>query len=383
MHQIRKKKMIYLLATVVCLGTLTGCKEEVPKEVVEVSDYLNEDALTVGKENQLATYQIEEAFKGTFKVRQEANAQFYVQDSVAAYAQYEYGTMIFDELVASTGHYVEAGQTIAKVHIDVKESDLTEIRLDIQRMQERLEVDRLLYEKEDRKMEIEAYEIENFHERGVALRQYVEAQEYHRQDIETRTKEIEKKQEQLAKMEAAATLTEITAPISGYIRDVEVLVKGRTIPNDSIVAVLEPQKSSIVWVNNEKNAFRYGKEVVITCANTTEEKNFTGVVITPSQASVAEQASNGRACIQLDEEAVAYLEKAVVNTIVAKVNTIEQDNAIMVKLGALEIDDEDVYATVINENGSFIKKKVILGGMSNDCYWVLEGLNENDRVVVP
>ncbi|MBR5798751.1 MAG: hypothetical protein IKY23_01685 [Lachnospiraceae bacterium] len=356
---------------------------DTPEDAVDVSYYLNEKALHADPENQLASYQIETAFKGTFRITQSAKAQFYVQDSVAAYARYDYGTMIFDELVSSTGKYVEAGEVIAKVHIDVKESDLTQVRLALTRMEERLSDDRSRYEKEERELEIEAYEIEDFHDRGVALRQREEIKENHKQDIENRTKEIEKTKEQLAKMETAAALKEITAPISGYIRDVGVLVKGRAIPNETMVAVLEPQKSAIVWVNNPDNAFRYGKEVTVTCANTTNEESFTGVVITPSLMSVAEQATDRRACIRLDDECVKYLETAMVDTITAKVNTVEQEDAVMIKAEALEIEEEEFYATVVLENGSFLKKKVLVGGMNGETFWVMEGLKENDRVVVP
>lgn len=378
----RCKGMCLLIAGVLISGC--GKTAEAPtEETVVVSDYLNEEALKQGEERQLKSYQIEEAFVGTFRVKHSAKAQFYVQESVGAYAEYEYGTMIFDELVSSTGKYVEEGETIAKVHIDVSEADLMEVRLSLQRMQERVEADRLLYEEEDARLKREAYATENFELKGVALRQYEESLEYHRQDIEAQHEAIRKMQETLEKMEAAALITEIKAPISGYIRDVEALVEGRTIPNESMIAILEPEKSDILWVSNEKNAFRYGKEVTVTCANTTEEEDFTGVVITPSQSSVAAQATDRKACIRLDAEGVAYLEKSSVNTITAKVNTVEQENAIMVKMGALEIDEEDAYATVIQDDGSFVKKKVILGGISDDCYWVLEGLNEHDRVVVP
>ncbi len=413
MFQISKKKIACFLVVVLITGMLSGCKQaesageqtvqeasgqtkqdsaegasqetasQEDEDAVEVSDYLNEKALNAGPENQLASYQIEEAIKGTFRITKEANAQFYVQDSVAAYARYEYGTMIFDELISSTGKFVEAGDVIAKVHIDVKESDLTELRLSRQRMQERLEDDRTRYAKKERETEIDAYEIEDFHDRGVALREREELKEFHKQDIENRTKEIEKVSEQIAKMEAAAAMKEITAPISGYIRDVGVLVPGRVIPSETMVAVLEPQKSDIVWVNNSGNEFRYGKEVEVICANTTEEEKFTGVVITPSLMSVAEQATDRKACIKLDEECVKYLETAMVNSIKAKVNVVEQEDAVMVKINALEADDEDFYATVIQENGSFLKKKVIVGGMSGEYFWVLEGLQENDRVVVP
>jgi len=155
-----------------------------------------------------------------------------------------------------------------------------------------------------------------------------------------------------------------------------------------IIGVLEPQKSGILLVNNEENAFRYGKEVEILCKKEDVEKEFTGVVLTPSQISVASQATDRKACIQLDEEGMAYLQENKVNTIEVTVRTIEQKNAVMVKMGSLELDEKDkdgntAYATVVQENGSFLKKKVVIGGMNEECYWVLEGLSGTDRIVVP
>ena len=67
---------------------------------------------------------------------------------------------------------------------------------------------------------------------------------------------------------------------------------------------------------------------------------------------------------------------------------MEQENAVMVKMGALEPDEKDkdgntAYATIVQEDGSFLRKKVVIGGMNEECYWVLEGINGNDRIVVP
>ncbi len=388
MQQISKLKTVSLLLIMLFILMLAGCREETISEEAEISKYLSEEALNGGEERQLKSYVIEEAVVGTFNVKAEATAQFYIQDSVAAYAEYEYGTMLFDELVASTGDYVEAGEPIAKVHIDVSEADLVAARLSIQRMEERVEADRLLYEKEDAILRKDAYNTKGSQAQGIAMRQYEASLEKHRQDIEGQHKAIEKAKENLAKMEEADAITEITAPISGYIKDVPTLVYGREIPNKMIIGVLEPEKSGILIVSNEQNAFRYGKEVKVECKKDDFKKEFTGVVITPSQASVASQASDRKACILLDEEGKAFLQENKVNTINVIVNTIEQENAVMVKMGALELDEKDkdgntAYATVIQEDGSFLKKKVVIGGMNESGYWVLEGINGNDKIVVP
>ena len=388
MRRTSRVKAVSLLWAMVFVAILAGCKGEVVKETAAVSDYLNEEALTGGEERQLGSYIIQEAVVGTFIVEADAAGQFYIQDSVAAYAEYEYGKMLFDKLLASTGDYVEAGEAIAQVHIDVSEADLTAARLAIQRMEERVEADRILYEKEDAILRKEAYNTKGSQAQGIAMRQYEASLEYHRQDIEAQHKAIEKAKENLAKMEEADAITEITAPISGYIKDVPTLVYGREIPNKMIIGVLEPEKSGILIANNEGNAFRYGKEVEITCKKEDFEKEFTGVVITPSQASVASQASNKKACIRLDEEGKVFLQDNKVNTITVTVKTIEQENAVMVKMGSLELDEKDkdgntAYATIVQEDGSFLKKKVVIGGMNEECYWVLEGIEGGDKIVVP
>lgn len=388
MHLISRLKKKGLLLAMVFAAMLTGCTKETVKETVTVSDYLNEEALTGGEERQLDSYIIEEAVVGTFIVKTETGAQFYIQDSVAAYAEYEYGTMLFDKILVSTGDYVEAGEAIAQVHIDVSEADLTAARLAIQRMEERVEADRVLYEKEDAILRKEAYNTKGSQAQGIAMRQFEASVEYHRQDIESQHKAIEKAKENLAKMEDADAITEIVAPISGYVKDVPTLVYGKEIPNKMIIGVVEPEKSGILIASNEQNAFRYGKEVEVACKKGDSEKEFTGVVITPSQASVASQASNKKACIRLDEEGKTFLLENKVNTIGVTVKTIEQENAVMVKMGSLELDEKDkdgntAYATIVQEDGSFLKKKVVIGGMNEECYWVLEGIEGGDKIIVP
>ena len=386
MRHISRIKQLSLLLTVIPALMLAGCKEEEVKEEVDVSDYLNEQALEGGEERQYSSYIIEDVVTGTFCVVAKENAEFHIQDSVAAYADFEYGTMLFDKYAAIEGAYLEAGEPIVKVHINVSEADITAARLAIQRMEERVEADRVIYEKEDAILKRKAYSYDGTQTSGVAVWEYETSLEHHRQDIEAQQKAIEKAKENLAKMEEANSITEITAPISGYVKELPKLEYGKEIPNKMIVGIMEPENSGILTVDNDKNAFRYGKAVKVICKKEKLEKEFTGVVITPSQSSVAIQASDRKARILLDEEGKEYLRENKVNTIEVRVNTVEQENALMVKMGSLEVegnDGDNYYATVVQEDGSFLRKKVIVGGISDDCYWVLEGLKSTDSIVVP
>lgn len=383
MYRIRKYHMECLLAGLLSAVYLCGCAvQETKTESLDTAEYLNEEALEGNEKIQLEAYTIEEAFTDTFIVEYEANAQFYIQDSHAAYAEYEYGTMLFDEFCASSGDYLEAGDVIARVHIEVSEADLTEKRLALQRMKERVESDRVIYEKEDALLREDAYNTKGSQAQGVAMREYEASLEKHRQDIENQNVQIEKAAEELAEMEAAAALTEIKAPTAGFLKDMPVLVYGDEIEDGKILGVLEPKKSNILLVNNEENAFRYGKEVSVVCKKGSEETVFTGKVITPSENSIALQAGDRKACVLLEEAGSVYLQENDVKSILVKVNSIEQENAVMLRLGALE-EGSSTYATVVQEDGSFLKKRVIVGGKNEEYYWVIEGLNADDKVVVP
>ena len=54
----------------------------------------------------------------------------------------------------------------------------------------------------------------------------------------------------------------------------------------------------------------------------------------------------------------------------------------MVRIGALE-EGSNSYATVVQPDGSFLKKRVVIGGKNEEYYWVIEGLAAGDNVVVP
>lgn len=380
MYQIKKCYILCLLIGLVSAICLCGCIEQrTEAENVDTAEYLNEEALQGNRKTQLDAYTIEEVFTDTFVVEYEANAQFYIQDSHAAF---DYGKMLFDEFIASSGDYLEAGDVIAKVHIEVSEADLTEKRLALQRMQERVEADGIIYEKEDALLREDAYNTKGSQAQGVAMRQYEASVEKHRQDIENQKTQIDKTAEELAKMEEAAALTEIKAPSAGYLKDMPVLAYGDEIEDGKILGVLEPKKSSILLVNNEENAFRYGKEVSVICKKGVEELTFKGQVITPSEKSIALQAGNKKACVLLEEAGAAYLQGNEVNSILVKVNSMEQKNAVMVGVGCLE-EGSSTYATVVQQDGSFLKKRVIIGGKNEEYYWVIEGLNAGDKVVVP
>ena len=80
MQRISKVKTGSLLLAITCLMMFAGCNNEVTNTEVEVSDYLNESALTAGKERQLGSYIIEDVVVGTFIVEVKEDAKDEAQE---------------------------------------------------------------------------------------------------------------------------------------------------------------------------------------------------------------------------------------------------------------------------------------------------------------
>lgn len=379
MHLIRKTAVPTVLILTLFLSG--GCKANQTQTAVNNDQYLSQDA--VEKKADMTSYKYDTVIAGDFYEKVESNASFYVQDSRAARADYKYGEMIFDGFKVSVNTYVTAGDPIADVHIDISNSEIEEVRLKIQRMEERVVTDTKDYADSDAILKRKAYAVSDSQAQGVAIHEYEESVALHNQDITNRQTQIADLKEQIEKMEQAQGITQILAPIDGYLKDLAVLKNGDKVADKKIFAVVEPSGSNIITVNNSNNDFHYGKEVDVVMTTQDGEMKLTGTVITPSKISVASQASDKAAQIRLSKSAQELPGKEDIKKILVTVKSGEIKNALMIKIGSLIEDKNNTYATVVTEDGSFLKKSVIVGGKNKEYYWILRGLNEGDTVVIP
>ena len=384
MHQIRQRRIIIVPLILCILLFIEGCgNKNTAQSNIDKSIYLSEEALNKKSASDTNSYKFDTAIKGDYCELVEANATLYIQNFKAARAEYKYGKMIFDDYVASISTYIEAGDAIAKVHIDVSNSDIKEAMLSVQRMQERLEVDKKDFEQEDALLKKKAYEIHDSQAQGVAIHEYEESVARHNQDLLNRQTSIQNKSEDIEKMQDAKNITQINAPISGYLKELSVFSQGDEIKNKQIVAIVEPTESNIVTVNNKYNDFHYGKQVDVVITTDTEEFKLTGTVITPSQISVASQTNDKTACIRLDKTVDQLPKRLDIKKILVTVKSKEMQNVVIIKRGSLDEEKAKAYATVVQEDGSFLKKSVIIGGKNKKIYWILKGLSEGEKVVIP
>lgn len=374
------KRINNLIVIILALTLCGGCGQE--KSVVNKSDYLSESAIAGNVSTESDAYRYKCVQRGEFFDEYEQAGQLYIQDSKTVDVKYEYGQLEFIEYLVKAGDYVEQGDAIASVHIEVSQADIENEKLLLARMKERLQEDIADYDTIDADKKAKAY-LKSNEAQGVALREYEESVAAHSQDIASRRVLIEDEITQIAKMENAATMKEVYAPMSGYITNLTSYKRGDRIDNKTSIALVEPSESNIVSVYNEENAFRYGKSVEVVVNVKGSNMECVGTVISPSQNDLFNRMDPNRAFIRLELPEGQLLNKSDVKKITVTIKDNEMKNVLVLDRGALEESAGYATATIVTENGAFVKRRVVIGGTSKNSYWILSGLDEGDRVVVP
>lgn len=377
---VRIKKYTAVACTILMTSLFLGaCGGQEKQTTTAVEDVLLQ---TTDENTDVANaYKTDTAIKGEFYEEVKMNGNYYIREAQAARVSYEYGKMIFDEFLVKNKDYVMAGDPIASVRIEVSDADIKEVQLRIQRMEERLAFDRQDYAKDDKKAMEDAYAIKDPHAQGIAVTSYLKQKELHDQNIATRERTITDQKEILSKMEEAKNMTAILAPCDGYVSDLATYSAGNEVKDKTILALVSNQKSNLIEVNNSQEDFKYGQQVEVTITGKTGEETMIGTVISPS--IMAGEVAGGSAVIQLPKTIEEMPEKKDVKKILVTLKAGKEENAVMIKLGSLQVEKNNVYASVLTEDGSIVKRNVIIGGTNKEYYWVLKGLEEGDTVVIP
>lgn len=374
----RTKKYTVLLALGIVLGIgCTGCGKK--DAGVGKTDYLvPATESTAVKE----VYNVNTVNRGDFYDEYEHTAQLYIPERKPVTVKYKYGKCEFVDFAITPGTYVNKGDAIAYVHIEVSEADIEKERIALTRMEERLEQDIKDYEDIDKYVYSKAYG-KHDSEFGVALREHKESVEAHKQDIEQRRTMIAEQRELIAKMEYAKNLSELVAPTDGYVKDMITIKRGEEVKDNTTLAVVTPKDTNIILVPNENNVYRYGKNVEVSLVYDGEKMEGTGVVISPSASTMQGNMDSSVAYIRLEIPGIETFNEDTTKSIKVKVRDNEMKDVLILPRGSLEESGTTAYATVITPDGSYVKRGVVIGKTGKKYYWILSGLNEGEQVVVP
>jgi len=336
----RGMKTVLALTLCVVMGTCAAA----PATGSEENGGSAENAgLTIQKEKSsetLYTGAVESTSSGTQKFTTVRRGDFIVQEKVDGEVVYPdrktvryrfpYGTTYYIEAIGVEKRNKEAGEAIARIHVEMDEVQLALTERRLQRMEERGEGG-------------SAYE--------EALTAFVE-------------------------MQKALNTTEIVMEEDGILLEQEFPRFGSQISSYTIV-VANP-KERLIQVNNETKKFRYGQNVTVTAKIDGKTHTGTGTVITASPGTVSEELSGTSALVRLDEESEFLYDGSDISVYV---ETVHMKDVLLLDAKAVFMSNGTQMVKVKDEYGLHAVG-FTFGRKNASVYWVVDGLEEGAQILV-
>lgn len=357
--------------------TVSSTEGNDEKSKVNVADYLDKEILnqTVSSEESYTTYTVTRGdFVTTYDMDQ---GEIYPYNATTITIECEQGTIYFKEYCVSLYQYVEKGDPIAKVYVELDTTQLNELKLNLERYEKRYQE-----AKDAQKEQDEDYK-ERFTKNMTAVERMKLQQEYDNflfsweQSCDNWEKLIEDTKKQIEDIEEAASTTEIISTGEGYIVNLQRYIKeGDELSNGYVLAAVTD--ASPVYIKVDGNGlYSYGSKVQVTWKGNGSKYEGTVVTLDPKTASYDMFSTD--AAIRVD---CTFAD--IGQSLYAGLSIVTRDvkDVLLVDRAAVTEEDSIPYVTVKNEDGSLCKTGFVAGGYNQDYYWVYSGLSEGMQLVV-
>ena len=390
MYRIDKDRMIKaaLLLGFSCFF-LQACSLENPlkstdleSSIVDKSMYLNTKVLdeSVDNSSDLTTTTIK---KGTFYNEFSSKAELFFPNSKLIIAKSEYGDVVFEEFAVEEGAYVQKDDCIAKVHIESDSIGITQKELELQRLQESIVVKEAEWVIWDKETQDDIKKMTDHYEYEIALLNYHATVTLHDQERESILDSIADLEVIITDLKAAAQVSEIVAPITGFVWELEDIASGDVLKQDISLSKVVMLDCIYLKVESASSLLTYGKQVDIIVKKGGDILSLTGEVISLSDMNLLKSMQTEAAYIKVEVDPNTVIGVGWVSLINVTAKTRKMDNVLLIEKDAVTVDNDITYVTVLEEDGSLVKKGFISGGNNNTYYWVLSGLEEGTKLVMP
>lgn len=289
----------------------------------------------------------------------------------------------FEEYFVSQGDFVEVGDLVVSYITGGSSVTLEEKKLELERMED------------DYDREIESYESElsystqilNALEEGSyeyqvqALNMEKDALEYE-QYIYTTSRTISSLEEQIEELEDDLDVQYYYAEISGYVADTTYLSNGDIITKGDL-AVEIITYDDILLRAEDSDVLLWGTEVEIIVGHNDSAVTLTGTVVA-SPSILSSDLSDTNCYIKVDFESSGTKATEInFSKTVSNAYGLSEyvSNVILLDKQAVTKESGLYYITILEDG---VEKKRFISTTYNtlDYYWVVDGLDENDNVII-
>jgi len=270
---------------------------------------------------------------------------------------------------------VKAGDVLATFIVETSASELENLRIKLQRTEEAFEegkkermkeirhVERNLDYHFSREKKIAALELESLQ---IDYDMYVYEQERAIADI----------LEDIAEIENSVTENALIAPFDGIVDSVWNCYPGDKIDPGTVVVEMHSTDRFLVAVSDSADKLRYNQNVTVEAGRKNERKSYHGRVITAP--NVLPEDYRWVALIEVDEQVTAEDLKYSINF---HADTEKVNDVIVLERSVVNQESGKHYVNILEDD--LVKKRFITVGSHNiQEYWVLDGLEEGQSLVL-
>ncbi len=384
----RNKRRMAILPGLALAIFLSGCGEGSSlvtdtgsgrQQEIALEDYLKTDVLETQEENIDKLYNVLTLENGTFQeqaLKQTLERSFInvaVENLDLDGAKAHFAGQYVDFM-----DYVEEGEAIASLNIEVDELALEEAQLRLQRLQERYKDAEIKLQEDLQDITEQRGLIYNDYKRAVCDIRYSQRQldwEYEKYNYEN---QIEKAKETVENLSSMGKWYDVKANVSGYVVYGHRYVSGEEVKDGDYLCHIMNSNKVYTATDAQADQFAYGMEVGFN----TRDGLTPATVVSGGTWALHGNLDKGQVIFRLDfEQDVSELDHSMLKNLVLNATIKTVENVIVIPKQAVTVEDNEYYVTVLKEDGSLLKTEFIPGGSNLQSYWVLDGLTEGMQII--
>lgn len=364
-----KKETVFLKAAALCLTaviSLTACGEE------KASDQpLLQSTLMASEQANYKTVQVTkgEYVKDTAGI---AGIVYLLETSLF----WEGGEASYEDALVRQGDRVEEGQVLMTFNVEGEQTELENLKLQLQRAKEDFEEENgeRLKEITVAKNKTENLTGHDLQIANLSIEKLQAAYEGFVYQFEWNKANLE---ESIADMEKEIVDNSIRAPFDGVIDQVITFNEGDMVVQGQVMIRMYSTDKVLLRADDNSGKLRYNMDVTIETGSKDDPKFFTGKVIVAPNILPATLTQN-LTIVELNEEVT---EKDLLGSIKYHCTTEIIQDILVAEKGAVNREDGEYFVYVLNDD--MVQKRYVKTGFENsEVVWILDGLSEGQTLIV-
>lgn len=331
---------------------------------------------------------LEETYTVKVDTTKVTRGDFYVNSSCKAYLNYDnvyycyneitYGKVTFEQFLVNSGYYVNKGDPIATVNVEVEATDLSELLNKIDLKEKNLEE----YDDANNALLMEYDRIANgsgsAEEKRTAKLLHDRLEVTYSKERKNRERELDDLYNRYNNYESVNSQETITAPGTGYVVNINRYRRGDTLNGYSYLCAIVDPEYVRVFVYGGNDLLRYNMDVTVTQGSGASMVSAPGVVTTNRSTTLSTSLVGNDDVIVFTGDCSQF---DIGQEVIVKFRSVDMKNVLTVSKKAVYTDDKGSYV-FLYKDGFSQKQYILTGGANSESVYVVDGLSEGDNVVI-